>query len=99
LGKNDTFVNSLSFFNPRKAGWLLAWQHIIKCCKLYGAKAFRGQEGGLTASLFYNPNSPHPLYSKNCGLPFLTDRSGKIIFKVPPNYLKLAKSTHKSTFQ
>ena len=41
LDKNDTFVNSLSFFNPRKAGWLLAWQHILKCCKLYVTKAFR----------------------------------------------------------
>ena len=30
LDNNDTFVNSLLFFNPRKAGWLLAWQHIIK---------------------------------------------------------------------
>ena len=47
LGKNDTFVNSLSFFNPRKAGWLLAWQRILKCCKLYGTKAFRGQVGGV----------------------------------------------------
>ena len=35
LDKNDTFVNSLLFFNPRKAGWLLAWKHIFKCCKLY----------------------------------------------------------------
>jgi hypothetical protein len=47
LGKNDTFVNSLSFFNPRKAGWLLAGKHIIKRRKLYGTKAFRGQEGGI----------------------------------------------------
>ena len=35
LDKNDTFVNSLLFFNPCKAGWLLAWKHIFKCCKLY----------------------------------------------------------------
>ena len=35
LDKNDTFVNSLSFFNPSKAGWLLVWQHIFKCRKLY----------------------------------------------------------------
>ena len=46
LDKNDTFVNSLSFFNPRKAGWLLAWKHIFKCCKLCCTKAFRGLEGG-----------------------------------------------------
>jgi hypothetical protein len=41
LDKNDTFVNSLSFFNPRKAGWLLAWKHIFKCRKLYCTKAIR----------------------------------------------------------
>jgi len=41
LDKNDTFVNSLLFFNPRKAGWLLVWKHIFKCCKLYCTKAIR----------------------------------------------------------
>ena len=86
------------FILAKQVGYLLGstFSNVANFIEL---KRSAGRREGLTASLFYNPNSPHPLYSKNCGLPFLTDRSGKIIFKVPPNYLKLAKSTHKSTFQ
>ena len=87
------------FLNPAKQVGYLPGSTLSNVVNFMELKRSADRREGLTASLFYNPNSPHPLYSKNCGLPFLTDRSGKIIFKVPPNYLKLAKSTHKSTFQ
>ena len=87
------------FLIPAKQDGYLPGSTFSNVANFVVLKRFAGRREGLTASLFYNPNSPHPLYSKNCGLPFLTESSGKIIFKVPPNYLKLAKSTHKSTFQ
>ena len=71
----------------------------------------------LTASLFYNPNSPSDhvtwsdifvvsantkplLYSKNCGLPFLTDRSGintrSIILLLPHNICDLILTSYQN---
>ena len=64
------------FLIPAKQDGYLPGSAFSNVANFMELKRFADRREGLTASLFYNPDSPHPLYSKNCGLPFLTDRSG-----------------------